>query len=578
MRHPGERDGIDNTEAVTPGRDEPHALAEIVAGAGYAIVTESLDGIVTTWNKAAEVLFGYAAEEMIGRPATILAPPERIGEEAELLEHVRRGSSVNEFETFRRRKDGSELHVALSLSPICNRAGSIIGATRIARDITERRRAEAALRASEARFAAMFHQAVVGVGVVDMAGRFVMVNQRFCDILGRTEAEVLGLRIPDVTHPEDRTATFRLLRTLLAEKQSYVVDKRYVRPDGSIVWANVAASLIVDPETGERQIVGVVQDITDRKEAELALRCLNETLEHRVEERTREREAVKQQLHQAQKMEAIGRLTGGVAHDFNNLLTIVGGNLEILDNLVDRNDPRARTLIETARRGIDRAERLIGQLLAFSRRQALRPRTVNLDDVLAEFAELVARAVGDPIRVRYERDPDLLPCRVDPAQFQSAVLNLAVNARDAMPEGGELVIETRNIDLDAERAAGMPEIAAGKYVGVSVIDAGGGIVPELLDRIFEPFFTTKKVGKGTGLGLAQVYGFVRQSGGAITVDSEVGRGTRIQLLLPAIDKAGRAPAPSSHPVEMPHGEVPHGEMPHGETSRGHQTLLVVEDN
>ncbi|MGD9614092.1 MAG: PAS domain S-box protein [Alphaproteobacteria bacterium] len=534
MRHPDERMNIGNTAAREAGRYEPHAPAEIVDSAGYAIVTESLDGIVTTWNKAAELLFGYAAEEMIGRPAAILTPTQRLDEERELLERVRRGRSVNDFETFRRRKDGSELHVALSLSPICNRAGSIIGATGIARDITERRRAEAALRASEARFAAMFHQAMVGVAVVDTAGRFVMVNQRFCDILGRTEAAVLGLRIPDVTHPEDRPANLEVLRTLLAENQSFVIDKRYLRPDGSIVWANVAASLIVDPETDERQIVAVVQDITDRKEAELALRCLNETLEQRVEERTSERETVKQQLHHAQKMEAIGQLTGGVTHDFNNFLTIIGGNLELLDDLVSRDNMRARRLIETARRGIERAERLIGQLLAFSRRQALRPRIVNLDEVLAEFAELVARAVGDPIRVRYGCDPDLRPCRVDPAQFQSAVLNLAVNARDAMPEGGELVIETRNIDLDAGQAGRLPEIAAGAYVGVLVTDTGSGIPPELLDRIFEPFFTTKTTGKGTGLGLAQVYGFVRQSGGTIRIDSEVGSGTRIQILLPAI--------------------------------------------
>ncbi len=547
-RRPGERIGIGHAASVSPGRDEPHRPAEIVDGAGYAIVTESLDGIVTTWNKAAEALYGYAATEMIGRPAAVVTPPERIGEELELLERVRRGRSVKDFETFRRRKDGRELHLALSVSPICNRAGSIIGATKIARDIAERRRAEATLRASEARFAAMFHQAMVGVVVLDTTGRFVIANQRFCEILGRIEADVLGLRVPDVTHPEDRAANIRVIRTLIAENQSYVIDKRYVRPDGAIVWANVAASLITDPQTGERQILGVVQDITARKEAELALLRLNETLEQRVEERTREREAVKQQLHHAQKMEAIGQLTGGVAHDFNNLLTIISGNLELLGRLVGRDNPRARKLVETALRGVERAERLIEQLLAFSRRQSLRPRTVDLAEILAECAELTVRAVGDRIRVCYKRHRNLLPCQVDPAQFQAAVLNLAVNARDAMPEGGELVIETRNIVLDAEQAARLSEIAAGAYVGVSINDTGSGIAPELLDKIFEPFFTTKTVGKGTGLGLAQVYGFVRQSGGAITVSSKVGRGTTIQVLLPAITTTGGVPDEPVHPI------------------------------
>lgn len=338
-------------------------------------------------------------------------PSDRIGEDRELLDRVRRGKSIKDFETFRRREDGRDLHVALSLSPICNRAGSIIGATEIARDITERRRAEAVLRASEARFAAMFHQAVIGVALVDGGGRFVMANQYlfmanqyFCDILGRRESEVVGLRVLEVTHPEDRAANIKALKTLLG--------------------------------------------------------------------------------------------------------------------------------------------------------------TVNLDEVPAEFAELVTRAVGDPIQVRFERAPDLLLCRVDPAQFQAALLNLAVNARDAMPEGGELVIETRNIDIDTMQAARLPEIAAGTYVGVTVSDTGSGVPPDILDRIFEPFFTTKTVGKGTGLGLAQVYGFVRRSGGTIRVDSEIGRGTAFQILLPAIGEAGSVSDLSSQPVAMP---------------SGHQSVLVVED-
>ena len=477
-------------------------------------------------------MFGYQAEEVVGQPITVLFPPERIDEENFILNRIKRGQCIEELETHRRRKDGSDIHVALNISPIFNRAGRIIGASKIVRNITERRRAEAALRASEARFAAIFNQAVVGVGLVDAGGRIVMANGRLCTILSRSERDVLGLQWQSLTHPDDLPATLVSFGKLLTEGQTYVIEKRCLRPDGSSIWVDVAASVIDVAATGERQMIGVVQDITSRKEAEIALRHLNESLEQRVEERTRDRERLEERLRQAQKMEVVGRLTGGIAHDFNNILTIVSGNLELLDSAITLKGPRASELLATARRGIGQAERLIAELLTFSRRQTLRPETVNINDLLADFADLVARAAGDAVRVCLRSHRELWLCHVDPAQFQSAILNLAVNARDAMPSGGRLTIETSNLELDVAEAARLPEVAPGSYVVTSVADTGTGIAPELLERIFEPFFTTKRPGKGTGLGLSQVYGFVRQSGGTVAVDSKIGQGTTFRILLP----------------------------------------------
>jgi PAS domain S-box-containing protein len=537
-------------------------LTEIVDRAVYAIVAKSLDGIIRRWNRAAERLFGYEAEEIVGQPITVLFPPERIDEENFILDRIKRGQCIEEFETHRRRKDGNDIHVALNVSPIFSRAGTVIGASKIVRNITERRRAEAALRASETRFAAIFNQAVVGVGLVDAGARIVMANGRLCTILGRSEQDLLGLQWQMLTHPDDLPTILVPFGKLLTEGQSYVIDKRCLRPDGSSIWVDVAASVIDDPATGERQMIGVVQDITSRKEAEIALRHLNETLEQRVEERTRDRERLEEQLRQAQKMETVGRLTGGIAHDFNNILTIVSGNLELLDSAVVRENARASELVATARRAIDRAERLIGQLLTFSRRQTLRPETVNINGLLADFADLVARAAGDAVRLCLRYDSELWLCHVDPAQFQSAILNLAVNACDAMPSGGHLTIETSNFELDLAGAARLPDITPGGYIAISVADTGTGIAPELLERIFEPFFTTKRPGKGTGLGLSQVYGFVRQSGGTVAVDSEIGHGTRFRIFLP---KAVGAVIPASgpQPVELP---------------RGSETILVAEDD
>jgi signal transduction histidine kinase len=271
------------------------------------------------------------------------------------------------------------------------------------------------------------------------------------------------------------------------------------------------------------------------------------------------RRLIEEQLHQSQKMEAVGQLTGGVAHDFNNLLTVVIGNLAFIERRAGDNDG-VRQLAAAARQAADRGAKLTAQLLAFSRRQRLNPTVIHADHLVHEFLGLIRRAVGGAIEVKLITDEQLWPCQVDPAQLETALLNLTLNGRDAMPDGGMLEIAARNVVLEETTVAGL---ASGPYVSLSVTDTGCGISPETLDRVFEPFFTTKEVGKGTGLGLSMVYGFVKQSGGQVTIESTVGVGTTVTLYLP---KAAPDAEIAVEEVEAP--GAPSGSV----------RILVVEDD
>ncbi len=312
---------------------------------------------------------------------------------------------------------------------------------------------------------------------------------------------------------------------------------------------------------GDQAITGALAflvDIDREKRAEAALRRLNEELEQRVALAVAERLKAEANLHQAQKIEAIGLLTGGVAHDFNNLLTAILGNLELVEMRLG--DDRLRRPIEAAIRSAERGARLIEQLLAFSRRQHLTPQPVDLNAAVAGMSEMLKRTLGGTIDVRTELAPDAWAALIDPTQLELALLNLAINARDAMPLGGSLVIETRNVPANA---AGRPDdVVPGDYVTVAVSDTGEGMTDDVLAHAFEPFFTTKEVGKGSGLGLSQVYGLVKQSGGGVALTSQRGRGTTVSLFLPRALAAGAASVPE------PTDAAPR---------RGRGRVLVVDD-
>jgi signal transduction histidine kinase len=307
-----------------------------------------------------------------------------------------------------------------------------------------------------------------------------------------------------------------------------------------VLWARRSIWCAINAFPSGDGIAIFCRDITEHKQALEARRVMQE------------------QLHQSQKMEAVGQLTGGIAHDFNNLLTVVSANLELIDRAADNG--KIRWLAENALRAVDRGAKLTAQLLAFSRRQKLNPKLINANELISEFQSLIRQAVGGGCEVRLKTDERLWLCYVDPALFETALLNLALNGRDAMPNGGVLEIETRNVALDE---GAVDECSPGPYVRVSVTDSGCGIAPDVLSRIFEPFFTTKEVGKGTGLGLSMVYGFVRKTGGHVTAESTLGKGTTIALHLP---KAGQD---RSSEIDGARTRV---------TPRGSERVLVVEDN
>jgi signal transduction histidine kinase/ActR/RegA family two-component response regulator len=359
---------------------------------------------------------------------------------------------------------------------------------------------------------------------------------------------------------EQRFRTPELLREHGVERAANVILLGEGRPYGVLEADSEGAGVFTEHDVdflqGVANLLGVA---LERRRAENELRQLNASLEQRVEQEVADRRMAEDALRISQKMEAIGQLTGGVAHDFNNLLHVIIGNLDLLAKEVG-GQPHQERLVTAAQKAALRGAQLTSQLLAFARQQTLRPESRPMNDLVREFDVLTMRMLDESVRISFELDPSADACDVDPAQFGSALLNLVMNARDAMPSGGELTIRTANLSLDTQDAARFPDAAPGDYVVVEVADNGIGMPTEVLERALEPFFTTKDPGKGTGLGLSQVHGFVRQSGGFVTVESDVGLGTTVRIHLPRV-AANAAVPPSTSP-----------------TLSGAGVVLVVEDD
>ncbi|RMH20958.1 MAG: PAS domain-containing sensor histidine kinase [Gemmatimonadetes bacterium] len=505
-------------------------LQALLARAELVVFGLDADGRFTLSEGAGLTALGLDPGEVVGRSALDLFPQaaddiRRALAGERLTATVQVGDTV--WETL--------------YTPLLDEGGRVEGVFGVSANVTERIAAEAALAESEARFRNTFEQAGVGIAHVSLDGRFVRVNSKLCEITGRTAEELLGLTFEDITHPDDVERSRAAAELLVSGRlDTHRDEKRYVRPDGSSVWVELTVAVARDGDGRPDYFISVTEDITERRETELKLR-------------------------QALKMEAVGQLTGGVAHDFNNLLTVIIGGL---DAALAGPPGQAADVDRSLRLALDAAEKASGltrRLLAFSRRQSLQPTRIEVGEVLDGMHELLARTLTERVRLRVDAPDDLWPCVADVTQLENAVLNLAINARDAMPDGGELSISAANAVIGEDDCDG-GDARPGEYVALTVADTGSGMDAETAARAFEPFFSTKEVGKGSGLGLPMVYGFVRQSDGFLRLMSEPGEGTRITLYLPRAGADTRAARPRA-------------ERSGGETFRGSgERVLVVEDD
>jgi PAS domain S-box-containing protein len=654
-----------------------HQLAAIVQSSHDAIMGKTLDGRVISWNPGAERLYGYTEQEMVGRRIDVLFMPAWLATEASVMSRIAGGERVEQFQIERRHKDGSAIAVSLSLSPIVDDVGTVIGVASVSRDISERLRAEvkfqglleaapdaiigiyrdgnialvnaqaerlfgytraellgqpveilvpqyargdhpghrrgylaeplprpmgagmqlaglrkdgsqfpadislssiqtedgvlvsAAIRdvteraRAEAKFRGLLEAAPDAIVGITQDGSITLVNTQTERLFGYTRAELLGrpieILVPDHArhlHPDHRT---RYFTEPTPRPMGAGMQLAARRKDGSEFPVEISLSAL---ETEDGVVVSAaIRDVTDRLEMQAA----RERLKTQAE-----RERLETQLHQSQRLESLGQLAGGVAHDFNNLLGVMlNYTTFVAEQITARADAdphgqwqEVRDDITQIQRAGERATELTHQLLAFGRREVVRPRVVDLNTVIGEIEPFLRRTIGEHIQLHPQPAADLWPVLADPGQLEQVLVNLAVNARDAMPRGGTLSIGTANRTLDEDAARTRTGLSVGRHVELWIADTGTGIPPEVAERVFEPFFTTKPKGKGTGLGLATVYGIVAQAGGHTAISSATGAGTTVTVHLPATDQIAVS------------AETPPAAQQSG---RGGETVLIVED-
>ena len=511
----------------------------------FAVFALSLAGVVATWNPGGERMQGYRSGEIIGQPLALLYPPEdRVSGAPEAALHVATETGRHVEEGWRMRKDGTPFWANVAMTALRDSHNTLVGFGTVISDMSEKKAAHDAVLKSERSFRLLVQ------GVTDYAifmlspdGHITSWNAGARRIKGYAEDEIIGSHFSRFYTPEDVAAgvPFRGLETARRDGR-FEAEGWRVRRDGSRFFAHV----IIDAIYEDGELVGfakVTRDITERRRASEQL------------------EQTQRALLQAQKMEALGKLTGGVAHDFNNVLQVLRGNLELLESRHGR-DAWSAERLGNAIDAVDRGAKLAAQLLAFGRQQPLAPVVINPARQLRAMDDLLRRALGEAIEIESVVAGGLWNTAVDPHQLENVILNLAINARDAMPDGGKLTLELSNATLDDDYVVALPDVPAGQYVMLAVTDTGTGMAPEVMEQAFDPFFSTKREGEGTGLGLSMAYGFVKQSGGHIRLYSEVGEGTTVRVYLPR--STGTA-------VEPPRAKA-------GGLKHGNETVLVVEDD
>jgi PAS domain S-box-containing protein len=509
-------------------------LAAIVADSPDAIVAKDTAGLITSWNAAAVDLYGYSREQAIGLHSSELVPEELRAGERERFESVLGGASIAARETQRLTREGGCIDVSVTISPIRDEEGSIVGASSIARDITQDKVDVETLRASEERLRLIIDTAGEGIQLIDLDGVVTFANERMGVITGKSPAEMIGHSFKDLM-TGDRN-DIELAEKVLESRHAGVSDLHeypYVRPVGSDGWVLVSGSPVYDSDGEITGSLAMVTEITDRVLAE------------------QERQAMDAVLHQSQRLESLGELAGGVAHDMNNLLAVITNFADFaLEEIAD--GPGSAELKEI-RHASGSAAGLIRQLLLFARQEVTQPKILELNSLLADHEDILSRLAGPTVELTTAYADDLPRVNVDPGMLEQVAMNLVVNARDAMPEGGPVEMTTAQVTLDA-----------GEFVFLRVTDAGGGMTAEVAARAFDPFFSTKPAGGGTGLGLATVYGVAKRFGGHVTIDSEPGAGACVTVYFPAVSADEPSAARANTPVP---GIV-----------AGDGTILLVEDN
>ena len=504
-----------------------------------SVIAIDLDGTVVYWNRFAQHLYGWTAAEAVGRRAAdLITSKADSGQAAEIMKRLHAGNGWSgEFPV--QNKSGASFPAYVSNSPINDADGKLIGFVGVSIDITERKKAEEAVRQAEARYR----------NLVELSPAIVYLAEPFppySPIYVSPNVEAFGYPASEwferddmwlsLIHEEDRARVLAATESAMSQNLETETEYRIVGRGGEIFWVHDKGCFISDERGDKVGWQGVILDVTETKKLE-------------------------EQLRQSQKLKSVGQLAGGIAHDFNNMLTAINGYSDLTLRRLKPDDP-LRANIEEIKKAGERSAQLTHQLLAFSRKQVLKPEILNLNAVIIDISKMLNRLIGEHINLELVSDSKLGMVEADPGQLAQVIMNLAVNARDAMPAGGNLTIETANVYLDQEYAEHHFPTEVGFYVAVSITDTGTGIAEETKQHIFEPFYTTKEIGRGTGLGLSTVYGIVKQSGGYIWVDSEIGKGTTFRIYLPRVEEL-KETAAEDKPSEA--------------VRRGTETILLVED-